>query len=122
MGTSTAKKSAGKKAARPAQGMDLHKSLHQYFGFKKFKGTQEQAIESLLAGHDTFVIMPTGGGKSLCYQLPAMISEGVNRLVAKGAERLKIGYESEAAGALYTGLGFVTGPYSTWYASPRTAG
>lgn len=82
MGTSTAKKSAGKKAARPAQGMDLHKSLHQYFGFKKFKGTQEQAIESLLAGHDTFVIMPTGGGKSLCYQLPAMISEGVAIIVS----------------------------------------
>jgi ATP-dependent DNA helicase RecQ len=73
-----AKKSPGKKkASNAAPKKDLHQALHQYFGFKKFKGTQEKAIESLLAGHDTFVIMPTGGGKSLCYQLPALISEGV---------------------------------------------
>jgi ATP-dependent DNA helicase RecQ len=61
---------------------DLHKALQEYFGFDKFKGTQEKAIESLMAGHDTFVIMPTGGGKSLCYQLPAMISEGVALIVS----------------------------------------
>jgi ATP-dependent DNA helicase RecQ len=61
---------------------DLHKSLQEYFGFNKFKGNQEKAIESLLAGHDTFVIMPTGGGKSLCYQLPAMVSEGVAIIVS----------------------------------------
>ncbi len=61
---------------------DLHKALQEYFGFDKFKGTQEKAIESLLAGHDTFVIMPTGGGKSLCYQLPAMVSEGVALIVS----------------------------------------
>jgi len=61
---------------------DLHKALHEYFGFDKFKGNQEKAIESLLAGHDTFVIMPTGGGKSLCYQLPAMVSEGVAIIVS----------------------------------------
>jgi ATP-dependent DNA helicase RecQ len=73
-----AKKSSGKKkASSTASQKDLHQALHQYFGFKKFKGTQEKAIESLLAGHDTFVIMPTGGGKSLCYQLPALLSEGV---------------------------------------------
>ena len=73
-----AKKSSGKKKApSTAPQKDLHQALHQYFGFKKFKGTQEKAIESLLAGHDTFVIMPTGGGKSLCYQLPALLSEGV---------------------------------------------
>jgi ATP-dependent DNA helicase RecQ len=61
---------------------DLHKALQQYFGFDSFKGTQEKAIESVLAGRDTFVIMPTGGGKSLCYQLPALVSEGVAIVVS----------------------------------------
>jgi ATP-dependent DNA helicase RecQ len=106
MGTTTSKKPAAKKDAaaksNPAkngktektkepvagkngttgQRFDLHKALQEYFGFNKFKGTQEKAIESLLAGHDTFVIMPTGGGKSLCYQLPAMVSEGVALIVS----------------------------------------
>ena len=68
----------------PADGgrFDLHKALHAHFGFDQFKGQQEKAIESLLAGHDTFVIMPTGGGKSLCYQLPALVSEGVAIIVS----------------------------------------
>jgi ATP-dependent DNA helicase RecQ len=64
-----------KKTTLP-QNKDLIAALEQYFGFSEFKGTQQQAIESLLSGRDTFVIMPTGGGKSLCYQLPAMMLEG----------------------------------------------
>jgi len=102
MGTSTAKKPASakegsstksnpakagktikvKESATAQKKFDLHKALQEYFGFDKFKGTQEKAIESLMAGHDTFVIMPTGGGKSLCYQLPAMVSDGVALIVS----------------------------------------
>ena len=55
---------------------DIKTALQAHFGFSEFKGTQEKAILSLLGGRDTFVIMPTGGGKSLCYQLPAMILPG----------------------------------------------
>lgn len=60
----------------------LSKSLNEYFGFGNFKGLQLEAIQSLLSGRDTFVIMPTGGGKSLCYQLPGLISEGVAIVVS----------------------------------------
>ncbi|MGZ6555143.1 MAG: RecQ family ATP-dependent DNA helicase, partial [Bacteroidia bacterium] len=60
----------------------LHECLQKYFGFKKFKGQQEAIITSLLEGKDTFVIMPTGGGKSLCYQLPALVSEGTAIIIS----------------------------------------
>lgn len=61
---------------------DLSIYLKKYFGFEKFKGKQEEIINSLLEGKDVFVLMPTGGGKSLCYQLPALISEGVAIIVS----------------------------------------
>ncbi|GFZ77900.1 ATP-dependent DNA helicase RecQ [Aquaticitalea lipolytica] len=62
--------------------IDLHSALKTYFGFSKFKGLQEDVIKSLVAGHNTFVIMPTGGGKSLCYQLPALIKDGTAIIVS----------------------------------------
>ncbi|HVZ55784.1 MAG TPA: DNA helicase RecQ [Chitinophagaceae bacterium] len=88
MGTSTKKRPATKKAVakkgdKPAKGSpNLLKALQEHFGFDKFKDNQASIIESVLAGHDTFVIMPTGGGKSLCYQLPALVSEGVAIIVS----------------------------------------
>lgn len=89
---STAKKvSSEKKTSKkpPSIHLEVHKHsyninkyLLEYFGFAKFKGTQEQVINSLLSGKDTFVIMPTGGGKSLCYQLPALMMEGCAIIVS----------------------------------------
>jgi ATP-dependent DNA helicase RecQ len=83
------KTAVAKKTTRPAKATanssangGLHEALHQYFGFDSFKGTQEAVINNLLSGKDTFVIMPTGGGKSLCYQLPALVSEGVAIIVS----------------------------------------
>lgn len=77
----TVKKTVSPKSLAQHQ-YPIHEALEQYFGFKEFKGTQESAINSLLDGKDTFVIMPTGGGKSLCYQLPALILEGCAIIVS----------------------------------------
>jgi ATP-dependent DNA helicase RecQ len=62
--------------------IDLHKELKKYFGFNQFKGLQEQVVGSIIKGNNTFVIMPTGGGKSLCYQLPALVLEGTAIVVS----------------------------------------
>ena len=60
----------------------LHEALQHFFGFDKFKGNQEKIIQSILGGKNTFVIMPTGGGKSLCYQLPALMQEGTALVIS----------------------------------------
>ncbi|MEZ7915902.1 MAG: RecQ family ATP-dependent DNA helicase [Polaribacter sp.] len=62
--------------------MDLHSPLKKFFGFNKFKGLQEQVVKSIINRNNTFVIMPTGGGKSLCYQLPALMQEGTAIVVS----------------------------------------
>ena len=96
MSTSTRKAPAKKSASKIAKpktnrklqpkkeghSYDIYAGLKEYFGFTEFKGTQEKSINSLMSGNDTFVIMPTGGGKSLCYQLPAMIMEGCAIIVS----------------------------------------
>jgi len=64
------------------QNIDLYKELKKYFGFSQFKGLQEKVVTSIISGNNTFVIMPTGGGKSLCYQLPALVLDGTAIVVS----------------------------------------
>jgi ATP-dependent DNA helicase RecQ len=78
-------KKSGDAPSRPVMiKVDLtpREALEQFFGFNQFKGEQEAIIQSVLDGRNTFVIMPTGGGKSLCYQLPALMSEGTAIVVS----------------------------------------
>ena len=60
----------------------LHEALKEHFGFDSFKGNQEAIMSSLLDGNDVFVLMPTGGGKSLCYQLPALMMDGTAIIIS----------------------------------------
>ncbi|WP_413511950.1 RecQ family ATP-dependent DNA helicase [Myroides odoratus] len=62
--------------------IDLYKELKRFFGFSQFKGLQEDVVKSIISGQNTFVIMPTGGGKSLCYQLPALVLDGTAIVVS----------------------------------------
>lgn len=62
--------------------LSVHEALQKFFGFNKFKGNQEAIVKNVLAGNNSFVIMPTGGGKSLCYQLPALMMEGTAVIVS----------------------------------------
>jgi ATP-dependent DNA helicase RecQ len=84
MATASAKKTIKASNGKPVtkKKFDLHAALQEHFGFDSFKGNQEKIIESLLAGQDILVIKPTGGGKSLCYQLPALVSDGVAIIVS----------------------------------------
>lgn len=80
--TKSRTKTSATKKNTAASASELAKQLHHHFGFDAFKYPQEEIINSLLTGKDTFVIMPTGGGKSLCYQLPALISNGCAIIVS----------------------------------------
>src|SRR5574344_1959774 len=62
--------------------IDLYKELKRIFGFSKFKGNQESVVKNILEGKNVLVIMPTGGGKSLCYQLPALIKDGTAIIIS----------------------------------------
>src|SRR5881227_229868 len=68
--------------ARVAGPMDLHAALHQHFGFRAFRPGQEDAVRAALEGRDSLVVMPTGSGKSLCYQLPALMRDDLTVVVS----------------------------------------
>lgn len=86
---------------------DLYAALKKFFGFSKFKGLQEEVIKSILEGHNTFVIMPTGGGKSLCYQLPALMQDGTAIVVSPLIALMKNQVDALRAHASVDGIAHV---------------
>ena len=63
--------------------LDLSHSLHEFFQYDEFRPLQEEAVQAAVSGRDTLVVMPTGAGKSLCFQLPAALTEGVTLVVRR---------------------------------------
>ena len=87
--------------------IDIYAALKKYFGFTKFKGLQEEVVKSVLDKKDAFVIMPTGGGKSLCYQLPAFIEEGTAIVVSPLIALMKNQVDALRALSTETGIAHV---------------
>ncbi|HNT41843.1 MAG TPA: DEAD/DEAH box helicase, partial [Tenuifilaceae bacterium] len=84
--------------------LSLKEYLNKYFGFNTFKGNQEAIIHNVLTGNDTFVLMPTGGGKSLCYQLPALILDGTAIIISPLIALMKNQVDSMRAFVLEEGI------------------
>ncbi len=87
--------------------IDIHAALKRYFGFSTFKGLQEEVVKSVVNNENTFVIMPTGGGKSLCYQLPALIAEGTAIVVSPLIALMKNQVDFLRANSSETGIAHV---------------
>ena len=87
--------------------IDIYAALKKHFGFTKFKGLQEVVIKSVLDRKDAFVVMPTGGGKSLCYQLPAFIEEGTAIVVSPLIALMKNQVDALRANSTEVGIAHV---------------
>ncbi|MBK8634562.1 MAG: RecQ family ATP-dependent DNA helicase [Saprospiraceae bacterium] len=112
----------------------MHKVLKRYWGFDEFRSPQLEIIESVLSGRDTIALLPTGGGKSLCYQLPALLTKGkvlvISPLISLMQDQIKQLEDKEIlAKAIYSGMplsaidaildNFVHGPLKLLYVSPE---